>query len=378
MSTVKVGYYFNEDCSLFLSKFKDKGSLQFDAFAAVWQEMKFSFVLTQWKYLGEMQEIVEEYLKVCKRIWLKSETVEERVCGLYLLRAIYLKQPAARYMKISLSHDDWQCLKHFLYLIKDFQQNETRYVLQELFELNAFVFSVPDCTLAEGKEDVGLLESLGTQFTKVQTQYREMFSALEQENKEYNEQRRACLRVYPELSSFSNAETDSLVGQLMERLTVFEDEVSKVGDDFNEANVTVIEDVERRTSMKRKRISYRVKAVGDCCETEESSESGDDSNILDMPQLHSEDSDEGVEDEETCDVPIARRVDKGDVHMSDFELSSVSSEDDEGSSKCTAATGSSKDGPATAVGPKPGAASKPTPQPPAARRGRRFGRRSAR
>lgn len=381
MSYETIGDCFYEDCRVFLSKFKAKESLRFDAFAEVWQEMKFSFVLSQWKYFGDMQQTIEEYLKICKRIWLKSETVTERVCGLYLVRAIYLKQPAAQYMKITLSQEDWQCMKHFLYVIKDFVQNETRYILQELFDLNAFAFSVPDCTSVRGKDDGGLSESVVAQFTKAHTLYNEMFLALQQENTEYNEQRRACLEVYPELSSFASAETDSLVEQLMAKLTVFEEEVNKIRANVQPATSlhvfdSATEETEGRKSTKKKKLMYRVTAIGDACETEESSDSRESTNF-DMPQLHSEDSDESEStEEESRDAPTARTVDKVDIHMSDFDLSSSAAaseeeeeEDDvERSPKFPTATGSGSGSP-TAASAEPG---RPPPRSPTARRGRWF------
>ncbi|KAJ9578619.1 hypothetical protein L9F63_005109 [Diploptera punctata] len=81
------------DSKRLLEKFQKTGSVRFEEFAKIWQEMNFSCIYCGRESFAELYEFIEEVLKIAKEFFLPPNNLQTRLCGLYLLYGLYYKQP---------------------------------------------------------------------------------------------------------------------------------------------------------------------------------------------------------------------------------------------------------------------------------------------
>lgn len=71
----------------------------------------FKFIFSERQSIEELTKFIEEIFLIIKRIMLRKGTEIEKICCLYLLYGIYVKQPEKDAAKIRLCQSDWETIK---------------------------------------------------------------------------------------------------------------------------------------------------------------------------------------------------------------------------------------------------------------------------
>lgn len=141
---------FKEDCQELIKKFSATNSLTFNKFASIWCDMKFSFIFFGQRPLGLMRQFTEDVLIIAKHYWLKSEKLCESIAGLYLLYGLYFKNRLPGLIQIPLTFKEMELVSDFAKNMTDSSHNDPSFILQKLFDNEAFYFSA--CTYSYGME----------------------------------------------------------------------------------------------------------------------------------------------------------------------------------------------------------------------------------
>lgn len=104
---------FEDDCLDLISSYVAKNTTDFDTFCDIWKKMNFHYIFLTISNLQELVEQIENYFIVLKNLFIKLNTTTEKTCVLYLLYAVYFKQPTKDFGKIRVTYDDWTDVKSF-------------------------------------------------------------------------------------------------------------------------------------------------------------------------------------------------------------------------------------------------------------------------
>ncbi|ALC42127.1 Pbp45 [Drosophila busckii] len=178
------------DCWELLQRF---GSLantaqqaNFELFCQCWSKLQMQHFYSAQTNNVEVIETTLAALHVAKRVACARRTNGEpfqatraqRIGGIYLLYAIYNKQPTMHFVKIKVSPSTWETLSRFVEQLRldSGEQNDTQqvsYIFWQLVQKNAFRFTALDyCQALDALADYDHLESyVDTKQSKNQTKH---------------------------------------------------------------------------------------------------------------------------------------------------------------------------------------------------------------
>ncbi|XP_068194456.1 snRNA-activating protein complex subunit 1b [Antennarius striatus] len=142
------------DCEELLKRFKETGSVRFEAFKTVWREMKFSQIFygaATW----ESRAFSRLILNAACSFFLPPFSFHVRVGGLYLLHSLYHCQTTAPPEQIRVALKDWGDVKKLEKDAVDAQHYDVVYILRQLVSHKAFHFTaMPSALTFKSKRKV--------------------------------------------------------------------------------------------------------------------------------------------------------------------------------------------------------------------------------
>lgn len=159
-----------EDCHSLLEDFINEGSAYFESFCTKWENRTFQHIYAAQTSVVEVMQTTLTIFHMAKRsICAKDEfgkylsntegneerNLLRRIGGIYLMYAVYFKQPTKEYIKISVSLETWREMTLFVESLSgDPKMDEVRYTFWRLYQADAFRFTAMDyCLGLEGLAD---------------------------------------------------------------------------------------------------------------------------------------------------------------------------------------------------------------------------------
>lgn len=141
------GAIFN-DCNNIINNFIHSGNLRFESFCVQWKKMMFQHMYSAQSSNNEVLQTTTAALHITKRILCHSSgenNAHRGIGALYLMYAIYFKQPTDRYIKIDVSLQSWKKIRNFISAVEGSPEaDEARYIFWKLYKANAFRFCALD------------------------------------------------------------------------------------------------------------------------------------------------------------------------------------------------------------------------------------------
>lgn len=139
---------FSEDVQALMERtlelFRDHGEIGVEHFSQAWREMTFSRIFCGRLIFRELYEFSETALKMVKDLFIKMTEVDEKSFALFLLYALFFKQPTRPMAKIPLMIADFEKFELFLSECQIAECWDPPYVCCQLFQNFAFSFSASD------------------------------------------------------------------------------------------------------------------------------------------------------------------------------------------------------------------------------------------
>lgn len=95
------------------------------------------FIHSERQSYDELINFIEEAFIIIKRILIRSSE-REKICCLYLLYSIYVKQPDKNVAKIRLCKSDWDAMMEFYNSLNGEKYKDAFVVFWQLLFLNAY------------------------------------------------------------------------------------------------------------------------------------------------------------------------------------------------------------------------------------------------
>ncbi|XP_073816763.1 proximal sequence element A Pbp45 [Musca autumnalis] len=151
-----------KDSHKLIEEFVSKGSFEFSSFCSVWKEQTFQYIYAIQSSVLELIQTTCTLFHMAKRAicandefgkYLSNTKGNEernllrRIGGIYLMYAIYFKQPTKEFVKISVSLETWREIVAFINSLKATRQmkyDEVRYIFWRLYKADAFRFTALD------------------------------------------------------------------------------------------------------------------------------------------------------------------------------------------------------------------------------------------
>ncbi|XP_065345078.1 uncharacterized protein LOC135942726 [Cloeon dipterum] len=139
-----------EDCNKIVDQLDSLKYLNYKIFADVWKDMRFSMIF--WRPTLEMAfENAELVLFVVKNMVLPPNTLSRRLCSMYLLYGVYVKQPGEDYCKFKITLDEWQELNELVQFCVKEELKEHVFIFCKLIQREAFEFCISPIDLTSEK-----------------------------------------------------------------------------------------------------------------------------------------------------------------------------------------------------------------------------------
>uniref|UniRef100_U5EH85 Putative small nuclear rna activating complex snapc subunit snap43 n=1 Tax=Corethrella appendiculata TaxID=1370023 RepID=U5EH85_9DIPT len=137
MSEFSAG--FEKDCFKLIDEFKKHKTAEFKYFCHEWKKMNFQFIFCGRQTDADLIEFTSEALLIAKHLFLKSsESPLDRIGALYILYAMYFKQPTFQFCKIRICMNEWIEIRKFLELNN--HPDQVTLIVWKLFISDAFRF----------------------------------------------------------------------------------------------------------------------------------------------------------------------------------------------------------------------------------------------
>lgn len=146
-----------EDCRNLIESFLSANDYSFKGFCEQWKIKCFQYIYSAQTTTIEVIQTTRAILQVAKQIACNRsnaghiiESIFEntnrqlyrRIGGLFLLYAVYFKQPTKQYVKIQVSLNTWGELSEFIKTLpQEPSLDEARYIFWRLYQGNAFSFT---------------------------------------------------------------------------------------------------------------------------------------------------------------------------------------------------------------------------------------------
>ncbi|XP_037945047.1 snRNA-activating protein complex subunit 1 [Teleopsis dalmanni] len=156
---MEAGIY--QDCRSVIDQFVNNDDDSFTGFSKEWLKLKFYNIYYSQTSTTELLQTTTAILQFTRRCicgeerWTSDEKKfqKQRVGALFLMYAVYFKQPTKEYVKIQLSIETFTTIKMFIDAITETPvRNEVEYVFWKMVKCNAFRFCATD--FLSGLEDL--------------------------------------------------------------------------------------------------------------------------------------------------------------------------------------------------------------------------------
>ncbi|XP_071812184.1 snRNA-activating protein complex subunit 1-like [Apostichopus japonicus] len=131
----------NKDIEQLMDNFVKTGSVRYEGFCQIWQEMNFSLVYCGLKIMEHKREFIEEAFRLAVAYLSPPFDFQQRTGGLYLMYAFYSTQRYQPKLKIRLSLQQWEHLKDIESEFKNQGHLDAAYILMKLKAAKAFIFA---------------------------------------------------------------------------------------------------------------------------------------------------------------------------------------------------------------------------------------------
>ncbi|XP_031622542.1 uncharacterized protein LOC116340273 [Contarinia nasturtii] len=133
---------FHDDCMELINNYCSRNETDFELFCDDWKQMGFHYVFAGHTYQHELLLYTENLFTVLKNIFTSLTTLSERLATLYLMYAMYFKQPTKDFCKFRFTLADWMKMKSFYDAINSESTTylQARAIFWRLWQGNAFRF----------------------------------------------------------------------------------------------------------------------------------------------------------------------------------------------------------------------------------------------
>ncbi|XP_037032954.1 snRNA-activating protein complex subunit 1 [Bradysia coprophila] len=130
---------FLADTELLLNRFVKLNSARFECFCTEWIRMNFQYVFCGYMCVSEMVQFIEDAFIVVKRALLNAQSYFEKIGALYLMYAMYFKQPPKQYCKFRMTMSEWMKMNQFYNEVCIFH-DQASLIFWKLLQHDAFRF----------------------------------------------------------------------------------------------------------------------------------------------------------------------------------------------------------------------------------------------
>lgn len=134
-----------EDCLNLIDKFAESSNPTFEIFCQKWQYAMFQHIYAAQTTAIEVIQTTKAIFHLAKRIiTAKDDDDYRRVGGIFLIYAVYFKQPTNQYVKVLMSYETWQDILKFIDNLPDNVADEVSFIFWSLYKEDAFRFTALD------------------------------------------------------------------------------------------------------------------------------------------------------------------------------------------------------------------------------------------
>jgi snRNA-activating protein complex subunit 1 len=156
------------DFEALFAKFTATKSVRYEHFLEVWKEMCMSMIFAGRQNDRECREFTEECLKLVLPYCLPPYQFQVRVCGIYLLYALYFKYPFLPRVKIRVTLTEWRQLLSLISDVHEQKHLDVEYVFTRLRYDRAFHFVAVRMEMYPGVRDALVDSSSDVQQQKLE------------------------------------------------------------------------------------------------------------------------------------------------------------------------------------------------------------------
>ncbi|KAK3108890.1 hypothetical protein FSP39_018062 [Pinctada imbricata] len=165
------------DFEQLLQRFTDTETVRYENFAAIWRDMKMTFLFAGRLNDRETREFTEDCLHIALQYYLPPYNFQVRVGGLYLLYGLYMTQPLVVKAKIRVTPEKWDSIVEFQGEAHRQEHLDVDYVFHKLRVVRAFLFcATPTEAVILEKPSVGDEATESDQFKEEQSILYTLFS----------------------------------------------------------------------------------------------------------------------------------------------------------------------------------------------------------
>ncbi|CAD7088214.1 unnamed protein product [Hermetia illucens] len=139
----KVKHAIALDCERLVETFANNETHEFEVFCKIWKKQFFQHMYSALLWNVEIIQMTEHIFKAVSRIMFENESLrkrkERKIGALYLIYAVYFKQPTEQFVKFKVTLEKWKILKEFVESLRnDPTTIQVRYIFHKLITVNAF------------------------------------------------------------------------------------------------------------------------------------------------------------------------------------------------------------------------------------------------
>lgn len=187
------------------------------------------FIFSGHTFQYELLQFIENSFNTLKKLFISFQTIEERIGGLYLMYAMFFKQPIKDFGRFRLTIDEWIQFKAFLCQIENNDRYEqARLIFWQLWICNAFRFV--ECDI-----DIGTIQSRTDyalkmfSFRRIKTKIKNEISEMKNESNGllksidllqmgYNEMKEHLAITFDECSGLTTSDMISKINEHIEKI----------------------------------------------------------------------------------------------------------------------------------------------------------------
>ncbi|XP_062620331.1 snRNA-activating protein complex subunit 1-like [Saccostrea cucullata] len=165
------------DYEALLKRFTETDSVRYEEFSTIWRDMKFSQIYAGRQDEGELQDFIDECLKIALKFYLPPYSFQIRVGALYILFGIYTIQPTIRKRKIRVTSDTWIQILEFQNEAHSQEHLDVEFIFHKLRYFDAFEFCATESHVYPNKSDTVVDDaSTREEFKEEQSMLYDLFS----------------------------------------------------------------------------------------------------------------------------------------------------------------------------------------------------------
>uniref|UniRef100_A0A3B4ARU5 Small nuclear RNA activating complex, polypeptide 1b n=1 Tax=Periophthalmus magnuspinnatus TaxID=409849 RepID=A0A3B4ARU5_9GOBI len=168
---------FTEDVEELLARFQQTDTVRFEAFLAIWSDMRFSDVYYGMPSMSEMKRFCRVTLATAVKYFLPPYSYQIRAGGLYLMYGLYHSQLAIPPVSIRLALKDWSHVEKFVQDSINSGHHDVVYIFKKLVAKKAIHYTAMPNFLYFRKQRTPNREALCADFIGRSTVIQDLLSA---------------------------------------------------------------------------------------------------------------------------------------------------------------------------------------------------------